>query len=330
MRIRSMAAALAVALLLGFTGCVQQDKTRAASPQISKCVEELNGIPEIAALRKSRAKSEQAAQKPFEGLELALTINDMVTSRIDSDNVDDLCYTQDTRENFDKLVNALAAGNVPPVVAFIEGRYFDPSVESGWLKSGNLLGNFTYDRREAKKSHGSDFVNNIAQNDHLLAAVWKTVPPAKKYFRHPHPKISDAEDRAVMKAYFKQNGYVEAPVTIDAPDRLLSQMYCGALAKGNTECANLIKANFFSLLLDATMRERADARAAAGREIKHILVIRANQLTFDTIAEMLVWFRGLGARFIPLDEALKDPFYTSGSLQPGAIDATPRAPARRE
>lgn len=330
MKTRSLAAVLSAALLLGFAGCAQQDKTRAASPKISRCAEELNGIPEIAALRKTRNNPEQPSQKPFEGLELALTINDMVTSHIDTDNVDDLCYTQDTRENFDKLVNFLTANNMPPTAAFIEGLYFDPMVESEWLKSGNLLGNLTYDRRKAKKSHGQEFVDNIARNDHLLASVWKAFPPRTKYFRHPHPKISDAQDRAGMRAYFKQNGYVEVPITIESPDRLFSQMYCGALAKGNIECANLIKANFFSLLLDATVKGRADARGVAGREIKHILAIRASQLTIDTLAEMLVWFKGLGARFISLDEALSDPFYADGNVKPGVSEATPHAPVDRE
>ena len=99
------------------------------------------------------------------------------------------------------------------------------------------------------------------------------------------------------------------PTTIDAQDGLLIQMYCGAQAKGDSNCVNFIKANFFSLLLDTTVKARAIAKEIAGREIKHILVIRANQLTCDTLAEMIAWFKGLGARFISLDEALSDPFY---------------------
>lgn len=310
MKTRIIVAASAAALLLGFAGCAQQDKTTAASPQISKCVEELNGIPEISVLRKARKKPETETYRPFEGLELALTINCMATSHTDPDaDLDDLCYRQDTRDNFDKLVAALAANNMPPTVNFIDGDSFDQQLQAEWLKTGCLLGNFTYDRRQAKKSHGQEFVDNIARDDQLLASVWKDSPPARKYFRHPHPKISDAADLIAIRTYLKKNGYVEVPVSIESPDRLFAQIYCGAVAKGNTECANLIKAHFFSLLLDATSKARADARSLAGREIKHILAVRASQLTFDTLAEMLVWFKGLGARFISVDEALNDPFY---------------------
>jgi peptidoglycan/xylan/chitin deacetylase (PgdA/CDA1 family) len=249
----------------------------------------------------------------------------MVTSEANPEtNVDDLCYTQDTRENFDRLVKALADNDMPATVTFIAGRSFDPVLETEWLKSGNLVGNFTFDGRKAKKGNEQELVENIARNDHLLASVWKAFPPKKKYFRHPHPKtMSDAQDRVVIAAYLKQNGYVEASSTIESPDPLFSEMYCDARAKGNTECANLIKANFFSLLLDKTLKARADARDAAGREIKHVLAIRASQLTCDTLAEMLVWFKGLGARFISLEDALSDPFYAGSGARDRATSDPP-------
>jgi peptidoglycan/xylan/chitin deacetylase (PgdA/CDA1 family) len=311
-----IAVALVTFLLLGCAGCGTQRGTTAASSQKSKCLNELNAIPEVAALRKSR-KNARAENNPklFEGLELALTINGMITSQVNPEiNPDDLCYAQDTRENFDKLVKALAANQMPPTVDFIEGDTFDAGLEAEWLRGGNLLGNFSYDRRKAKNNTAKEFIDNVARNDQLLAQLWKNSPPDRKYFRFPHLKaIRNGPDRDAVKAYLKQSGYVEVPVTIDAQDALFAQMYCGAQAKGDGDCANLIKANFFSLLLDTTIKARAIATEVAGRGVKHILVIRANQLTCDTLAEMLGWFKGLGARFISLDEALSDPIYAPAS-----------------
>lgn len=275
----------------------------------------------MSSLRKSRKKEqEETNPKRFEGLELALIIEGMVTGQIHPDaNPDDLCYAQDTRENFDKLVKALAANQMPPTVDFITGDRLDTTLQTEWLKSGNLLGNFTYDRRKAKKDSASELVENIARNDQTLAPLWKNFPPKRKYFRYPYLKtIGDGADQETVKAYFKQNGYVVVPSTIDAQDGLMAQMYCGAQSKGDSNCVNLIKANFFSLLLDTTMKARVIAKEIAGREIKHILIIRANQLTSDTLGEMIAWFKGLGARFIPLDEALNDPFYADDGRQSAA------------
>ena len=323
---KSIAAGLAAVLLLSISGCGHQDKTNAASVELSNCVEELGAIRELADLRKSRGKSERENQKPFEGMEIALTINEMVTSKADDENVDDLCFAQDTRENFEKLLKALADNDMPPTVNFIEGLWLDAPLQTEWLKSGNLLGNLTYDRRKAKKSHEQEFVDNISRNDQLLSALSKAAP-AQKYFRYPHLKTVSARDREMTRAYLKKNGYVEVPITIESPEAVFGQMYCGALAKGRSECANLIKANFFSLLLDIVSKSRAEARERTGREIKHVLSVRASQLTCDTLAETLVWFKGLGARFIPLDDALTDPYYAGDSAPVAGPHA---APGRRE
>lgn len=311
-------------LLLGCSGCGNQTKPSANILQKSKCVDELNAIPELAALRKARKNGQEApSAKPFEGLEIALTINDMVTSQVNPEaNPDDLCFMQDTRENFDKLVQALTANQMPPTVNFVSGDGADAELQAEWLKRGNLLGNYTYDRRKAKKNTTKEFCDNIARNDQLFAPLWKNSPPKQKYFRYPRLKASDdGLDREAVQAYLKQNGYLLAPITIDAQDALFNQMYCGAQAKGATDCISVIKANFFSLLLDTTLRARAIAKEKAGREIKHILVIRTSQLTCDTLAEMLTWYKGLGARFITLDEALQDPFYTNGDAH-GVVKET--------
>ena len=321
MKTSFIAVALATILLLGGSGCGTQKKTTADSLQKSKCLDELNAIPEMSDLRKSRKKAqEEINPRLFEGLELALTIDGMITSQVNPEiNPDDLCYAQDTRENFDKLVKALAANQMPPTVDFITGDSFDAVLQTEWLKSGNLLGNFTYDRRKAKKNGAKELIENIARNDQMLAPLWKSFPAKRKYFRYPYLKtIGDGADHEMVKSYFKQNGYTVVPTTIDAQDGLLIQMYCGAQAKGDSNCVNLIKANFFSLLLDTTVKARAIAKEIAGREIKHILVIRANQLTCDTLAEMIVWFKALGARFISLDEALSDTFYADDSRMSAA------------
>jgi hypothetical protein len=317
MTIRLTAVVLTAVLLLGIPGCAPHDKTAATTQNVSGCAKELNSIPELAALRKSQPNKESEADKPFEGLELALTINGMVTSHADTSNVDDLCYAQDSRESFDKLVAALSAHHMPPTVNFIEGQWFDPELQAEWLNSGNLLGNMGYERAAARKAGTKEFLEGLSRTDQLLESVSKGSLARKKYFRHPHPKsIGQNQDRLAVDAYLKGHGYVTTPATIQSPDRLFAQIYCGALADGNVACVSLVKASFFSLLLDQTTRARAEATRAAGRDIKHILVVHANQLTCDTLGEMLNWFRGLGARFIPIDEALSDSYY-SQSFQSG-------------
>ena len=77
-------------------------------PEMARCQEELNIIPEVAASLKSRNKQPAEAGDALSGMEIALTINRMVRSTPDPDrDRDDWCYIESTRENFDKLLKAL-------------------------------------------------------------------------------------------------------------------------------------------------------------------------------------------------------------------------------
>jgi peptidoglycan/xylan/chitin deacetylase (PgdA/CDA1 family) len=281
---------------------------------MSKCIEELNNIPEVAAsLRNHGKQPDEVNSRPLEGMKIALTLNRMVRNKIDPDaNADDACFTENTRENFDKLIKALKDNDMPPTVDFIVGHTLDLDLQEEWLRSGNLIGNMTFNRWKPKKGTAQDFIDNIARNEQALAPLWEKFPHKQKYFRYPGLRLdSDAQKVGQIRAYLKQKGFAEVPATIDAKDGLFSQSYCAAQARGDQDCANFIKATFKSLLLDKSVKARAVASKTAGHEIKHVLMLRANQLTCDMLGELLAWYKALGAEFITLDEALADPFYAS-------------------
>ncbi|MFY9611330.1 MAG: polysaccharide deacetylase family protein [Blastocatellia bacterium] len=312
MRGTFIAVLLASALVLGSAGCVDRTAKSGTAPP-STCLRDLNTIREMAAVLRSRKNgSEDFQGRPFEGLELALTINGMVRSRVDPDaDADDLCFTENTPENLDRLADALESNAMPPTVSFIRGRWLDERMQKEWLKRGNLIGSLGYDKLRAGGTNADEFINDVLRNDAALAVLWPS-PPAKKYFRFPRTKLRrDHREMDTAKAYLKKTNYVLAPATIDLLDHLFSQRYCSALSRGDQSCANLIKANFRSLAIDTTLKARSIAASKAGRDVKHILAVRANQFTCDNLSELLTWYKSLGARFITLDEALRDPFYAA-------------------
>ena len=306
---------IAAALFLP-TGCSSPNGTNASGPAMAKCQEELERIPEVAAWLRSRGKQpEQAEARPLEGMKVALTINRMVVGRIDPQvDEDDWCYTENTRENFDKLVAALRQNEMPPTVDFIVGHALDAEIQEAWLRSGNALGNMTYSRVKPKNTTVQEFIEDVDRNEQILAPLLKKFPPQQKYFRFPGFSLdSDHEKLAQITAQLKQRGYLEVPATIDAGDDLFSQVYCSALARGEQACAAFVKGTFRSLLLDRTLTARDAARNLAGSDVNHILMIKANQLTCDVLGQLLSWYKALGVNFISLDEALRDPFYASGN-----------------
>jgi peptidoglycan/xylan/chitin deacetylase (PgdA/CDA1 family) len=297
---------------------------------MTKCQDELSVIPEVAAALKNRWKPDEQNSQPLAGLQIALTINGLVRSTADPDeDDDDWCYTENTRDNFDKLLAALKQNQMPPTVDFVIGQYMDPELHNEWVASGNLVGNLTYDRKKTRKKSVQEFIDSVARNERELTPLMEKAQQKRKYFRYPGLRIDpDAQKRAQIHSQLKQMGYVEVPATIEARDGLFAQNYCAALARGDQVCANYVKATFRSLLTDKLIKARSAAGVVTGRDIKHILLVRANQLTCDSLSELLALYKSLGVKFVSLDEALQDSFYSTveaGSLANTVIEETRRA-----
>jgi peptidoglycan/xylan/chitin deacetylase (PgdA/CDA1 family) len=283
---------------------------------MTRCLEDLNAIPEVAASLQARTKKsgdEGSLNGPLSGMEIALTLDLMVRSTADPDrDLDDWCYTENSRENFEKLIAALKQNSLPPTVDFLSGDSLDQPVQEEWLRSGNLIGTMTYAGLSVKKRSAVEFISALEKNELALAPLWIKFQRKQKYFRYPALKLGlDEQRQREVRDYLKQNGYVVVPATINSRADYFSQPYCAALARGDVVCANFISATFKSLLLDKTTKARAAARTIAGRDVKQIWSIGASQLTCDLLSELLNWYKAMGVRFISLDEALSDPFYAT-------------------
>ncbi|HEX5731207.1 MAG TPA: lipopolysaccharide heptosyltransferase II [Blastocatellia bacterium] len=306
-----MLLACILALAPGLVGCKTSGKAAERKPALTQCMDELNEVPVMAAVLKSRNREREMPARPLEGMEIALTINGMVRSQGEPEKGEDnWCEAENSPENFEKLVSALKQNDMPPVVAFVAGHQLDQALAATWSKSGNILGNMTYSRKKARKRAAQDFIEDIARNDRLLA-VYGPARGRHNYFRFPYLKPNrDPQTREQVRAYLKKQNYLEVSATIDCQDNRFSQLSCAAAARGDQTCVNLIKAHFKTLLLDKTLKARRAAKKMADREVKHILVIGATQFTCDNLSEIIAWYRGLGARFITLEEAMRDPFHT--------------------
>lgn len=306
--------AIILLLIIGATGCKQSPKGGDSRPPLARCMEDLKNIPELAALKGRDSEAAEGANgRPLEGLEIALTINGMIRSQPGPDDIDNWCEHQDSGENFEKMLAALKQHQLPPTVAFAAGATLDPKHAQAWVASGNRLGSLNYSLKKSNKSTADDFIADLARNEQAispyLSATSTAAPP--RYFRFPRLKLSfDADARARIDQYLRDNHYTVVPVTIDARDEQFNWIYCSALSRQDDSCVQLLKAYFRSLLLDTTLKARKSADEMAGHPVKQILYVKANQFTCDVLAEMLAWYKSLGARFIPLDEALRDPFYT--------------------
>ena len=308
-----VALASIVVLVAFFTIYCKIKKSEAPKTPMAKCLQQLTRIPEVGALLKSHAHQPVESERPLEGMEIALTLNGMIRSRSNPDEeIDSWCEDENNVENLDRLIRVLREQNLPPTVDFVVGQSLDKAMMERWLQSGNRVGNMTFSRIKARRRNPQEFIADIRLNDQTLAPLLEKYPSSQKYFRYPRLKVSkDAQGRELIRNFLRENGYLEAMATIDTPDEQFSEVYCAARARGDENCANLIRDHYKRLLLDTTLRTRVAAVNRTGHEVKMILNLSLNQFTCDFLGDVIIWYKNLGARFISLDEALLDPLYTT-------------------
>ena len=307
---RAIIVLIAASLLAGF-GCSSIRRVKNGGQPMTGCTHDLSTITELREIMKARGKSEPEAERPLEGLQIALTINGMVRGNAgQSDEEDYWCREENSVENFHNLIASLKANDIPSTVDFLAGQWIDPALQEEWLKAGNQLGSFTFKRQKAHSFSPAEFIEDLTRSEQILLPLIKKAGQRRKYFRYPRLKTSlDAGHRAAITEYLDKNGYVEVPATIDALDWKFSELFCKARSRGDQNCANLIKSYFNPLLFDSASRARALAKALTGRDVKHIMMFEATQFTCDNLDEILKFCKRMGVRFITLDEALADPFY---------------------
>ncbi len=184
-------------------------------------------------------------------MEIALTINGMVRSTADPDrDQDDWCYTENSRDNFERLLNALKENGIPPTVDFLAGESVDQDLQEEWLRGGNLIGNLTYNGVSPKKGTAQDFIDSLIRNEQELAPLWSKFGRNTKYFRYPSLKLGlDPRRPREIHAFLKQSGFVEVPATSNSRDEYYRQPYCAAPPSRDQAFANFCAATFKSMLI---------------------------------------------------------------------------------
>jgi polysaccharide deacetylase len=298
------------------TQCSRFGSSDRPTPAMIKCRARLRTIPELAGILREDGRPVPIGQHALAGVKMALTITGSLKSVADpNEDADDVCYTQNSVENQNRLIKTLKDNGLPPTVEFISGRDFDPKTTELWLQSGNLIGSMSYDPHSAVRLTEDSFMEAVSKMDQALEPLLVQYGQKTKYFRYTHLKPSrKPEVRSREDSFLVQNGYTIVSASITGYDQQFAWLYCSAIQRRDSSCVDLIKASFFPLLLDSIERSRKFAREVTGNaESKHILELRANQFTVDNLNEIIRLLRQFGVEFVPLDEALSDPLYRKDS-----------------
>lgn len=217
----------------------------------------------------------------------------------------------------DELVASIVEQGVP-AVGFVNEAKVDVEGEieartdllRTWADAGLELGNHTYSHPSPHRVPLEQYFDDIVRGEPITRALMAERGGELRYFRHPFLfRGQTPEDKAAIDAFLVGRGYTIAPVTMDNADYIYSALYTEAKTRGDDDLMERIADAYlqFSDAIYGFYEHAADE--LFGRPIAHVYLLHANELNADTFARFAALSRARGYRFVPLDEALRDPVY---------------------
>ncbi|HET9524581.1 MAG TPA: polysaccharide deacetylase family protein [Pyrinomonadaceae bacterium] len=245
---------------------------------------------------------------------IAVTIDDLpyVT------NSDEIDYLTGARVATAKILNTLKKHKAPAVGFVNERMLGEAKVERDariallrdWVKYGMVLGNHTYSHPDLNLLTVEQFQEEITKGEVVSRQLMKSRRPYQLYFRHPFTHTGDTrEKKEAIERFLAERGYKITPHTIENSDWMFDRPYVRALQKGDKELAQRLRETYLEFTIGAAAFAEKVSPQIFGREIPQILLIHSNDITADSLDEILRRLAARGYRFVTLDKVMSDPAY---------------------
>jgi len=244
--------------------------------------------------------------------QIAITIDDLpvVSTRTDLRNRQLITH---------KLLAQIKRQRVPAIGFVNENKlYSGEKVDEqqvdllrSWLDAGLDLGNHTYSHRSLNtislEEYKADFLHGETITKQLLAERGRKI----RYFRHPYLQTGRTlEVKTAFNDFLKSHGYTIAPVSIDNGDYIFSRAYDNAFDKHDKALMRRVGDAYVPYMESKLEYWERQSTKLFGREINQVLLIHANFINSDYLADLIKMFRRRGYKIVDLDSALKDEAYS--------------------
>jgi peptidoglycan/xylan/chitin deacetylase (PgdA/CDA1 family) len=181
-----------------------------------------------------------------------------------------------------------------------------------WLQAGMELGNHTYSHpflsEVGESKYEDDFIRGTTITSQEMNASGKT----ERYFRYPYLDTGKTKSqRDAIVAFYTSRGYINAPVTVQNQDWMFNAPYSDAVAKRDSSLQRRIVETYLQHTNDVLAYSEALSRQSFARDIPQIMLLHVDALNADQLDSVLSGFEHRGYRFIMLEEALRDPAYST-------------------
>lgn len=234
---------------------------------------------------------------------------------------DDLPAPYGELADMQSITSRVLAGvkrNGVPTVGFVNERKLyrrgemDARVDllRAWLDAGAELGNHTFSHINLQRAPLADYEEDVVRGETVTRMLLAERGAKLRYFRHPFLFTGTTpEYKEGLAKFLASRGYTVAPVTVDNADYVFADVYFKAKKRGDPETAKRVAdayVPYMETIFDFFERLSTET---FGREVKHVLLLHANEINADRFDELAAMMKRRGYTFITLEDALKDPAY---------------------
>jgi len=241
---------------------------------------------------------------------MAVTIDDLPYV-----NIGDGAYGPHAQAATAKILRTLKKHKVH-AVGFVNEHMLEQDREARidllrqWVKSGMTLGNHTYSHPDFNRLTVEQFEEEITKGEVVTRQLMRSRQPYQLYFRHPMTHTGDTrKKKETIEKFLLARGYKITPHTIENSDFIFNVAYVQALQEGDEALAKRVREEYLNLTIAATEFAEKISPQVFGREIPQLLLIHSNDITADSLDEILRKFAERGYKFVNLDTVMADAAY---------------------
>lgn len=187
-----------------------------------------------------------------------------------------------------------------------------------WLDAGMELGNHTYAHVSFWNTPLEEYQRQVLRGERVTRALLAERGQKPRYFRHPYLNTGpDLPTKEAFESFLAEHGYQVAPVTVDNLDVTYALAYDKAYQQADSALMRRIGGAYIEHMRDSFAFSEALSRRLLDREPAQVLMLHANALNADYLDELVAMLKQRGYRFVPTEQALRDPAYRSQDTYTG-------------
>jgi peptidoglycan/xylan/chitin deacetylase (PgdA/CDA1 family) len=186
------------------------------------------------------------------------------------------------------------------------------AVLRGWIAAGMELGNHTYSHPALSQAGLSKYEDDFVRGSSITSAEMTAAGKTEKYFRYPYLDTGkDKAEKDAFVAFYDSRGFLNAPVTVQNQDWLYNAPYSEAVARYDEAETKHVVDDYLRHTDEVLKHAEQLSKDSFGHEIPQVMLLHDDALNADHLDAVLSLFEEHGYRFVSLEEALRDPAYST-------------------